>query len=70
MGSPVVLLAGFASKVKRGKERGKENTYRWGIMETVLPEDLRNVVMGRVGVCMLCVHNSEDRDRGVCTGVH
>ena len=31
---------------------------------------VRSVGVGRVGVCMLCVCNSEERERGVDAGVN
>ena len=32
--------------------------------------NVRSVGVGRVGVCMLCVGNSEQRERGVGAGVN
>ena len=31
--------------------------------------NVRNVGVGRVGVCILCLGNIEQRERGICTGV-
>jgi hypothetical protein len=32
--------------------------------------NVRSVGVGRVGVCMLCVYDSEERERGVGAGVN
>ena len=31
--------------------------------------NVRNVGVGRVGVCILCLGNIEQRERGICDGV-